>query len=307
MTPNEFLNALLESQNLHPDQERVLEQHKKEVTDFLRREFGTAPVIKYAGSREKGTMIRDKYDLDIVCYFPSSDPRSLKDIRKDVSDHLQAKYTVEPKASAERIKSLKGVTAPNGYHIDVVPGRFIEGSKDVFLHVAYGDKERMQTNLKTHIDYIAGSGCVPIIRLVKLWAHRNNIPLKTFLLELFVVRALLTFRNKTNLKEGFLRAMAALRDEFGHIELVDPANTNNVVSRTLSPSEKTNVANAAGAAMAIVEDSDQVGEWQKVFNDGQHNEMRSPISSSAGPAIVSSPRAFTPHAPWCDDHADRSR
>ena len=47
----------------------------------------------------------------------------------------------------------------------------------------------MQTNLKTHIDHIKNSGCVPVIRLVKLWARRNNVEIKTFVLELFVIRA----------------------------------------------------------------------------------------------------------------------
>ena len=90
MTPEKFLQSLLASQDLSPEQERTLQAHKKEVTDFLRTEFGDEPKIKYAGSREKGTMIKDNYDLDIVCYFPSTDTRSLKEIREDVSNHLSS-------------------------------------------------------------------------------------------------------------------------------------------------------------------------------------------------------------------------
>ena len=184
MTPEKFLQNLLASQNLSDQQEKDLQAHKKEVTDFLRAKFGNDPVIEDAGSRKKGTMVCDKYDLDIVCYFPSSDTRSLKDIREDVAKHLAQNYLTTSKASAERILDLKGSTAPGDFHIDVVPGRFIEDTKDVFLHVAYGDKERMQTNLKTHIDHIANSECVSVIRLVKLWAIRNNVKIKTFVLEL---------------------------------------------------------------------------------------------------------------------------
>ena len=88
MIPENFLQELLASQDLLPEQERALQAHKKEITDFLRAEFGDVPVIKYAGSREKGTMIQDRYDLDIVCYFPSSDTRTLKQIRQDVSARL---------------------------------------------------------------------------------------------------------------------------------------------------------------------------------------------------------------------------
>ena len=167
MTPEEYLKALLASQDLTDQQEKDLAAHKKEVTDYLRGEFGDVPSIRYAGSYAKGTMIRERYDLDIVCYFPSDDGRSLKEIRGDVAARLMEKYVVDHKASAERILDLKGATAPGDFHIDVVPGRFIADTKDVFLHVGYGEKERMQTNLKTHIDYIANSGCVPIIRLAK--------------------------------------------------------------------------------------------------------------------------------------------
>ncbi len=305
MTPEKFLQSLLASQDLSPEQERTLQAHKKEVTDFLRTEFGDEPKIKYAGSREKGTMIKDNYDLDIVCYFPSTDTRSLKEIREDVSNHLSSKYLMgDKKASAERIKSLKGASAPEGYHIDVVPGRFIEGTSDVFIHVAYGDKERMQTNLKTHIDHIANSGCVPVIRLVKLWAYRNDIHIKTFILELFVVEALSGSRTKDNLESSFLKVMETLKDKFGNLQLIDPANTNNVVSRTISASEKLTVAQAGEDAFNQLDGSDDLSDWKAVFveTDMGGNTMR-PISN---PPSTSS-NGFTPQAPWCTDYADRTR
>ncbi len=309
MTPEQFLKELLETQDLNPEQERLLEAHKTEVTDFLRVEFGDAPVIKYAGSREKGTMICDKYDLDIVCYFPSSDTRTLREIREDVSARLSEKYLIEPKASAVRIKNLNDASTPNDYHIDVVPGRFIEGTKDVFLHVAYGDKERMQTNLKTHIDHIVNSGCVPVIRLAKLWACRNDLAIKTFVLELFVVQSLSGSRNKDKLKESFLEVLRSFKDEFTTTQLVDPANTNNVVSRLVSSSEKFSVAQAAEAALNRIAESDAIADWKAVFREEGDQGKYFPASPSTGPAIIHSPadRGFVPRSPWCCDYADRSR
>jgi len=294
-TIENFLQELLNSQNLTPDQERTLQAHKAEVTTFLQAEFGSDPIIRYAGSHEKGTMIRDNYDLDIICYFPSSDSRTLKEIREDVSDHLSKNYVIEPRASAERIKNLKGATAPEGYHIDVVPGRVIPGTKDVFIHVAYGDRERMQTNLKTHIDHIVNSGCVPVIRLVKIWAHRNNIHIKTFILELFVVEALSGSRNKSNLQESFLKVMETFKDKFDNLQLVDPANTNNIVSQTIDASEKMTVMSTAEDTFTSIDGSDDLSNWKAIFGEtggGNHTVRPTPTppsSSSAG---------FTPHAPW---------
>jgi hypothetical protein len=288
MTTEQFLQGLLTGQELTPDQENALQAHKTEVTAYLRTEFGQSPVIKYAGSREKGTLIADKYDLDVVCYFPSSDTRSLKDIRQDVSTHLRKKYVIEPKASAERILNLKGASAPIDYHVDVVPGRFIEQSKDVFLHVAYGEKERMQTNLKVHIDHIVNSGCVPVIRLAKLWAQRNHLSIKTFVLELFVVRTLSGSQSKSNLTKSFRQLLEALRDDFGQVKLVDPANTNNIVSQLVDSSTKALVSLAAKSALEAAGDSDQLEGWQAVFREAR----------SAPAIITKGPNAgFVPHAP----------
>ncbi|HEY5368351.1 MAG TPA: hypothetical protein VIJ75_05100 [Hanamia sp.] len=283
-----YLQELLNSQDLTTDQENTLQAHKKEVTDFLRVEFGNDPVIRYAGSHEKGTMIQDNFDLDIVCYFPSSDSRSLKDIREDVANHLRTKYATQSKASAERIMNLKDDKTPQGYHIDVVPGRFIENTKDVFLHVAYGDKERMQTNLKTHIDHIANSGCVPVIRLVKIWSNRNNVNIKTFVLELFIVKILNGSQNKDNLKTSFVKIIEALKDRFESIQLDDPANTNNIVSRLVSTSDKAMVVQAAKDAFAKIENTDRVDEWKKVFCEQPEKSY-----------LSNNPQPFIPSRPWC--------
>ena len=298
MTTEQFLHGLLTGQDLSAEQEKALQAHKTEVTAFLRAEFGQTPVIKYAGSREKGTLIAEKYDLDIVCYFPSSEARSLKEIRADVSNHLRKKYALQSKASVERIVSLKGISTPSSYHVDVVPGRFIDRSKDVFLHVASGDKERMQTNLKAHIDHVVDSGCVPVIRLVKLWACRNSVDIKTFVLELFAVRALSGSHNKADLTKSFRQVLESLRDEFGRVQLVDPANTNNIVSQLVDSSAKALIAQAAKTALETVGESDEIADWQTVFREtGSKHSHVPPISP--GPSVLrTSPSAgFVPHAP----------
>ena len=286
-----YLKELLVSQDLTREQERTLQAHKNEVTEFLRAEFGDDPKIKYAGSREKGTMIRDNYDLDIVCYFPSSNMRSLKEIRDDVSAHLNKKYMLQEKASAVRILNLKGSTAPPGYHIDVVPGRFIENTSDVFIHLVGGDKDRLQTNLKTHVSTITTSECAPVIRLAKIWAYRNGINVKTFVLELFIVDALSGYHSKDNLKNSFLKALEDIRNRFATAKLVDPANTNNVVSQLVPSSSKIMAVNAAENTFNKIEGSDNLADWKSVFGETNSVDfVTAPHTLSGG---------FAPSAPWC--------
>jgi hypothetical protein len=301
MTVEQFLHELLSSQELTPNQEATLQAHKQEVTNYLRSEFGSAPIIKYAGSYEKGTLISECYDLDIVCYFPSSDQRTLKEIRNEVLSHLEKKYVIQEKASALRILTMKGILGPD-YHVDIVPGRFIEGTKDVFLHVAEGERERIQTNLKTHIDFITHSGCVDIIRLIKLWAHRNDISLRTFVLELFVIESLNGFRNKTNIKESFIEVLRAFKENFGKTQLTDPANTNNIVSQLIDSRTKTTVTQLAEASLRSIENSITLEDWEKIFEQNPKNGLIQPFVPSTGPIVpqdtLSTPRPFTPRSPW---------
>ena len=301
MTTEKFLQDLLDSQHLSSQQEKDLCSHKTEVINFLRAEFGQDPVIKYAGSYEKGTMISDRYDLDIVCYFPSSDERSLKDIREDVATRLSENYLLTHTASAERILDLKGVEAPGDFHIDVVPGRFIKDAKDVFLHVASGDKDRMQTNLKVHIDHIVNSGCVPIIRLAKLWACRNNLKIKTFVLELFVIEALSGYQDKGDLRKGFLKAMEAFKDDFASAQIVDPANTNNIVSQLIDDSEKRAISQAAETVLEMIKDSNEVKDWQESFGvnfKGVNSERNSTCGISAAATGYAVGGSFAPPSQW---------
>jgi len=300
MSIEKYLKDLLILQNLSERQEKDLQAHKKEITDFLRTEFGDDPVIKYAGSYEKGTIISDRYDLDIVCYFPSSDTRSLKEIREDVTNKLAEKYILTHKASAERILDLKGSEAPSDFHIDVVPGRFIEDTKDVFLHVAYGEKERMQTNLKTHIDYISNSGCVPIIRLIKLWAYRNDIEIKTFILELFVIEILSGSKSKDDLKKSYLNVLEAFKDKFTSIKLVDPANSNNVVSQLMNESEKLMISQSAEVTYNSIKDSEDVNLWQAMFKDSSNDSKSLTASTVAATGYVVG-KSFTPPSQWSNN------
>ncbi len=271
---NTFLEDLLKSQELDSEDNSQLEQHEQEVRNFLAEKFDENPVIKIAGSVKKGTAIHESYDLDIVVYFPSSDERSLKQIYDDMVSLLSEEYTIQPKTSAVRITGLQGNEDNNDYHIDVVPGRFIKDSEDVFLHVSYGDKERMQTNLKTHIEHVVNSNCEDIIKLVKIWKKRNNVEIRTFVLELFVIKHLEDVSDKSDLENCFITVMSAFRDN-QIIGLVDPANSNNNVSQTMTDSQKEFVASKASETLETLDNGDLSGEekWSMIFKQTEEKSQ----------------------------------
>ena len=138
MTTIEYLNSVLAEQTLADDsiEMKELQTHRAEVEALIRAEFaGASPTIRYGGSRAKRTLIRESYDLDIVCYFPNGENgagATLEEIFENVGVALGKQYSVSPKTSALRLRSND--MSRRDFHIDVVPGRFTDDTKsDCFL------------------------------------------------------------------------------------------------------------------------------------------------------------------------------
>jgi tRNA nucleotidyltransferase (CCA-adding enzyme) len=76
MTVNEYLAAVLKSQELDQNgpEMREIQTHRAAVETLISGAFPVSnPTIRYGGSRAKNTMIRESYDLDIICYFGADD------------------------------------------------------------------------------------------------------------------------------------------------------------------------------------------------------------------------------------------
>ena len=110
MTTNEYLKQVLAAQTLAKDSDEMtaVEEHRERVEELIAAAFPDAtPTIRYGGSKAKGTMIRESYDLDVICYFPRDDSDAgwtLKDIYTNVRDALSTDYFVEEKSSALRLR-----------------------------------------------------------------------------------------------------------------------------------------------------------------------------------------------------------
>jgi len=290
MTDLEYLEAILASQTLEEDSEelKTLQAHHDDVVALLRANMKEAkPSIRYSGSYSKGTMIKNSYDLDIACYVPHDNEaagETLAEIHATVKEILDKNYTVHVKTTALRLE-VDGVD----YHIDVVPGRFIdEDEGDVYLHRTDGAKKRLKTNLDVHVEHIGGSGVRPAIRLMKLWRDLNGLAeLKTFVLELAVVELLKEMKDET-LTDQLKHVLTQFRDAVDDLVVEDPANpTGNDLSPILDaarPRMKT-------IATATLETVDDQG-WQGVFGDIPASEEER--ESVRDEAIKSA----APNKPW---------
>lgn len=295
MTVDEYLNEVLASQALGDDSDevKVLQKHRGDVEKLLRDTFkDTALTIRYAGSKAKGTMNKESYDLDIISYVSSGDNtagETLEDIYGNHKKALSKKYSVEPKGSALRLKGCDPEDLGVDFHIDVVPGRFTDETQtDAYLYQSGGDKKRLKTNLDVHLDHVRDSGLIDAIRLAKLWKVRNS-RFATFVLERAVIE-LLTDKKKKSLSAQMEHFWTELRDNSANLCVEDPANPNgNDLSKCLDDNLKSQLA---AAAKRTLEQIDSSG-WESVFGKTEKQEKAARVEILRRAAAVA-----TPSRPW---------
>jgi hypothetical protein len=301
MTTNEYLGKVLASQTHADDSDemKALQQHRAEVEAVLRAHFDDcSPMIRYGGSKVKGTMIKESYDLDVICYFQHDDSGAgdtLEDIYNNVRKALKPSYLVEPKTSALRLKSRSGEARGLDFHIDVVPGRFTDDTKsDAFLHQENGNKERLKTNIDVHIAHVRDSGVRDAIRLVKFWTVRNGIPLKHFVLELLVIK-LLNGKKNSSLATQLEHVWTEFRDRADDLSVEDPANPEGNDLTPAFNAARGLLQTVARGTLSLIESSG----WKAVFGPVEEQSKAQKIESlrRAAAAVV------TPSRPWCPDES----
>jgi hypothetical protein len=268
-TDNEYLYTVLNSQNLDPNgpEMKALQEERQKVEVILRKRFGSSPDIKYGGSKAKGTMIKESYDLDIINYFPHDDTsagETLEVIYENTYDALSEEYLIEPKGSALRLKDKNLDSYGHDFHIDVVTGRYINGeSGDVYLYRSAEEKKLLKTNLDVHIAHVRESGVIEAIRLMKLWRVRYKVPIKNFGLDLLTIKLL---KNKKNLllSNQLVSIWQEFRDHADSLTIEDPANpSGNDLSEMLNSSVKQSLRDLAVSTLSILENTG----WNGVFGN----------------------------------------
>ena len=93
MTADDYLREVLDSQALGDDSDEVkaLQKHRADVEKLIRDSFkGTALTVRYAGSKAKGTMNKESYDLDIISYVSSGDNTAGEALEDIYDNHRKA-------------------------------------------------------------------------------------------------------------------------------------------------------------------------------------------------------------------------
>lgn len=300
MKNEEYLEGILESQTLPDDggELKLLRKRRDDVEKLLRNQYGSSPSIRYGGSKAKGTMIKDSFDLDVICYFDNGDTTAgdtLQEIYESVAGTCEDDYYVERKPSAVRLKCKDSENEAEDYHIDVVPGRLVDDDRDdVFLYRHSAEKGRQKTNLDVHISHVKDSGVIPAIRLTKLWRVRNDMQVRNFILELLTIE-LLRNKNGKSLTDQLVHVWTELRDNIEDITIEDPANpTGNDLSELFNSAIKLELSDAARVALQNVNKD----EWKAIFGEIPAKKAN---TASASWASSGSSSLFTPRPTFGGD------
>jgi hypothetical protein len=179
--------------------------------------------VKLAGSHAKGTDLRDS-DVDLFLSYSPNTPGPLSAIQTDLADHFHG-----------QIRNVSVRIAYKGLTVDLVPSR---------SNILW--QARFNTSLKTDIDkqirYVRNSGLIDEILALKIWRRRHALRFPSFLMELATIHALKPGRPIT---ESFPALLRFLATGFPNTRLLDPANSNNVVSDVLTDVEKLRIAHRA--------------------------------------------------------------
>lgn len=206
---------------------------------------------KLSGSRVKGTAITLSSDLDIFISLSSSTTASLSVIYNSLYDYIRSQ-NIQCKKQNVSI----GVVY-NNKNVDLVPGKRQHQYGDD--HSLWKNKQSTwtQTNITTHISTVKNSNRNVEIMAAKIWRERHAIDFPSLFLELAVLEAT-KYKTLGDYDNNFWEALGWLSTNITTVRIIDPANSNNVISDDLTNTEKNAIAYKAT-------ESRQKKNWSEVI------------------------------------------
>lgn len=274
--------------SIHPNriEEEVkrIKEKRDEIKTKISKYFGTSvyPMLN-SGSFSKRTGLNTKFDIDVCVPFRRKNDffSTLEEMHSSLYEFLNQKCRDQRESNyydSSIVRVIKQKVSigveflinENLVKLDFVPGREIESdsfkendinSKDLNLYVSdiYGSLEKgkyIKTNIHKQKELIKGRARErEVIMLLKHWKNNHFADLKSFLIELLVIRCFddNSATMPTDLWESLKTVLEFARDKITAISLLDPANSSNKVSDTLTEFEKSAVSNSIRDMLSAIE------------------------------------------------------
>jgi hypothetical protein len=251
MSSDEYIRSILEKYKVLTGPGSRGYTAAQQLCPLLQRWAGQYLInIGFSGSYAKGTAVSCATDVDLFVSLSSSTPGTLEDI------YCSLFKAFSGNGFAPRTQNVSIGLSYNGVSVDIVPGR--QQSPYTSDHSLYRSKARTwtKTNVDTHVSTIRNCGRVEEIRAIKIWRSLRSLDFPSFYLELTVIEAL-HGRARGQLAENVAAGLRYIADYLPSARVVDPANTNNVISEDLTYDEKAMVSAQAKDALG--------GSWGQVL------------------------------------------
>jgi hypothetical protein len=261
MDDEDFLRTVLN--DLEPPQSQVdsLLRLRDNVRSCIYDNMGGKKSMFMAGSFKKKTMIKRHYDLDMfIIWKPEFIPlNKIEDLFYMVRDALNTKWN--------RIwKKRVGWRIPyeNEFHVDVIPS--IEDENDSNFSYLYNCYENttLRTSMQVHMEQIEKYDRRDVIKLLKLWKYRRDVPIKTFLLEVMTHLACYDV-TRESLSDQLKAAFEFIAENIVNRTFYDPANSNNIITNNLTHEEKYEIRDKANNAL-------NREYWGQIFQNIRYNK-----------------------------------
>ena len=239
MNANTYLLSIIKKYSiLEEERSRILSRVRalwKEI-----RKWNNQYIIRIipSGSFSKGTVIKGSdVDIDLMISLKNQTPFTLKEAYESLYEYLCHSY--HPRKQNVSIRIIF-----NGIKVDLVPAQ--RQPTGLYPHSIYVSKldTWTKTNIHKHIYIIKNSPRKQIIILLKIWCHLHELNFPSFLLELTVLEAL-KGRPIFGIDKNFLTVLKYIIEQFSCVRIYDPANTNNIVSDTITNNQKLQIIQMA--------------------------------------------------------------
>lgn len=258
-----------------------------------------------SGSLAKGTALRSLNDIDVALYVAGEDaPHQVSELLNYIAERLRTSF---PNISPDQVKpqtySVTISFTGTGLDIDVVPILYYGDPQWRGDLISQDDGSRLMTSIPMHLEFAKKrrdaqpTDFAQVVRLVKYWAAIRKAEVSGFRFKSFMIEMILAHLcdNGTSMKV-YPEALAAffnyvattgLREQIAfddfysvveidiaadRIQIVDPVNPENNVSRLYTPQQAGLIEDAAyeaGDAIDYALHATTKGEtlaaWQRVF------------------------------------------
>ena len=201
--------------------------------------------IDIVGSFAKHTNISDNTDIDLFISLKPTLLCPLKELYKNLADWMRIRgFSVREQNVSIRVDYEK-------LHVDLIPGKRNPGL--IYDHSIYCNKRDTwaKTNVNKHIGYVKGFNRTSEIRAIKIWRNLHKLEFPSFYLELSVINSLLgsrravPFPSSKIFPNNLQKIFEYLYTDFLDKKIVDPSNSNNIISDDLSKKEKQTIKDKA--------------------------------------------------------------